>query len=107
MKNYIQKGEAIEVTTPAGGYTAGQLVTVGEIVGVAQNTTLENETAVISLAGVYNVAKATGAITQGAKCYLDAVAGNITTTATGNKLAGYAWLAAASGDATVQVKFLF
>lgn len=107
MKNYIQEGDVIEVVTPAGGYTSGQLVTVGELVGVATTTTLENETAAISICGVYEVDKATGAITQGAKCYHDVSTGKITTTASSNKLAGYAWLAAANGDTTVKVRLLF
>lgn len=107
MINCIQKGDIIIVTTPGGGYTSGQLVTVGELVGIAQNTTLVGETAAINMSGVFEVPKATGAITIGAILYHDTVAGNVTTTAGSLKVAGYAFAAQASGDATVQVRLRY
>ena len=40
MKNFIQPGDVVTVTTPAGGVTSGQLVIVAAIVGVAATTQL-------------------------------------------------------------------
>lgn len=106
MKNFIQKGNAIDINV-ASALTSGQLVTVGELVGVAVNTTDASIDNVMVVDGVFEVAKATGAITFGAKLYHDTVAGNVTTTAGSLKLAGYAVSAQASGDATVKLKLLF
>ena len=54
--------------------------------------------------GVFDLAKAAGAVTQGQLVYWDNVAKNVTTTATSNKLIGVATQAALSGDANVRVK---
>ena len=106
MKNFIQDGDCIDINVAA-ATTSGVLVTVGELVGVAVNTALANVDNVMCLDGVFEVAKATGAVTFGAKLYHDTVAGNVTTTAGSLKLAGYAVSAQASGDATVKLKLLF
>lgn len=106
MTNYIQNGDSIDVNI-ASAITSGQLVTVGELVGVAQNTTATGIDNVIAICGVYEVPKATGAITFGAKLYHDTATGNVTTTAGSLKLAGYAVSAQLSGDATVKLKLLF
>ena len=106
MKNYINEGEAIDINV-ASAITSGQLVTIGELVGVAVNTTATSVDNVMKICGVFEVPKATGAITFGAKLYHDTVAGNVTTTAGSLKLAGYAVSAQLSGDATVKLKLLF
>src|SRR5262245_30009453 len=53
-------------------------------------------------AGVCTLAKATGAITAGARVHSDNTAKNVTTTASGNWLIGAATAAAASGDTNRQ-----
>jgi predicted RecA/RadA family phage recombinase len=106
MTNYIQEGKTIQVATPAGGYTSGDLVKVGELVGIAVNTTLEGETAVISLEGVYEVPKV-GSQAQaiGVILYFDESEGHVTTaTDSGtNRKAGYAHVAAGADDTTVML----
>jgi predicted RecA/RadA family phage recombinase len=72
--------------------------------GVAVNKLANAEVGAFNLVGVYELAKATGAITAGAKVYWDNSAKNVTTTASGNSLIGAATVAALSGDATVIVR---
>jgi predicted RecA/RadA family phage recombinase len=106
MKNFIQYGDTIDINV-ATATVAGQLLTIGDVVGVVVNTTAANIDNAMCIDGVFEVPKAVGAITFGVKVYHDNVAGNITTTAGSLKLAGYAVSAQASGDATVKVKLIF
>jgi predicted RecA/RadA family phage recombinase len=106
MTNYIQEGKTIQVATPSGGYTAGDLVKVGELVGIAVNTTVEGETAVINLQGVYKVPKV-GSQAQaiGVTLYFDESEAEVTTSTdtNTNKKAGYAHVAAGADDTTVML----
>ena len=98
-------GLYMDYTTTA-AVTAGVPIVVGKVVGIPNVTAAANaDGTLVSLAceGVYELPKATGAITQGAAVYLTKD-GKITTTDTGNTLAGVAWTAAQSADATVMVK---
>jgi len=90
MKNYVQPGENITVPAPA-DVTAGQLVLVGSLVGVAQAAALSGEDVVLVRRGVFVLAKTSAqAWTVGAKIYRDATTGAATTTATSNLLIGVA-----------------
>lgn len=104
MKNLIQKGDVINYTVPSGGVTSGDPVAIGGMVGVAVNTGVEGDEIAVNLKGVYELPKATGAITKGQAVYLDESAGDITTESAGNVFAGFAWEAQDSGDATVLVR---
>lgn len=106
MKNYIQRGDVLDVTLAA-DVASGGVVVAGELVGVATTAGVTGDVVSVNLCGVFEVAKATGAISLGAKVYWDAANSNATTTASGNKQIGHAWVAALSGDATVQVKLLW
>jgi len=101
MKNYIQEGDCFEVVTPSGGYTSGQIVTVGATAGIAAGTYVEGQVAIVKTEGVYEVTKDSSAPAQGAKLYI--AAGVATTTASTNVFLGYAHVAALTGDATVKV----
>jgi predicted RecA/RadA family phage recombinase len=102
-QNYIQPGDVIEITAGA-TITSGQMVKVGAIVGVALNSATSGQTVRVRLKGVFNLPKAAGAITVGALVYLVEANGNLSTTASGNTAVGHAVKAAASGDATVEVR---
>ena len=106
MKNYIAEGEVIPVVTPSGGYTSGTMYLVGDIPGVAVITTVEGAIGSISIEGVYELPKASGAIAIGKLCYWDDSAKNITGTASSNKTAGYCYEAAASAATTVKVALM-
>ena len=58
MKNFVQKGDAIDVVTPSGGMTAGRFYIIGALAGVAALTTLEGEGNVLHRTGVYELPKA-------------------------------------------------
>ena len=104
MKNFIQKGDTLTLTAPTGGVSSGDGVLVGSLFGIAAGDAAENDNVEVQTTGVFDLPKATGAVTQGAKIYWDNTNKNVTTTATGNTLIGAATVAAVSGDATVQVK---
>lgn len=105
MQNYISSGKRLEVTTPAGGFAAGQVVKVGAIIGIANGAAVEGETAVITVKGIFSdLPKATGtAWVQGDTLYWDNTAKSFTKTATSNTFAGYAAADAASGATTGNV----
>lgn len=117
-QSFIQHGERLEVTLGSGetAVASGKGYLVGAMFGVVVSLTRNGQTvfanqasaqgdiAVVALEGVYQLPKASGAVTLGAKVYWDNTAKNITTTASGNTFVGYAWQAQASGDTTVQVK---
>ena len=104
MKNYIQPGNVVTLTAPAGGVHSGDGVLVGALFGVAAYDAVEGEQIEVSLAGVYALPKSVGAIGEGAKAYWDTTAKAVTATASGNKLIGACILAAGNGEATARVR---
>ncbi len=103
MKNWIVSGDTVTVVAPA-AVNSGEGLMVGSLFGVAVSTAAINENVEISITGVVDLPKASGAITQGAKIYWDNTAKNVTTTVGTNTLIGCAIVAAAVGDATVRVR---
>jgi predicted RecA/RadA family phage recombinase len=104
MKNYIQEGETMNYTAGA-AITAGQMVLVTGVVGIAVSDCASGAVGVMATMGVFEVAKeGTDAPAQGQIMYYNATNGTATVTASSNKVIGYAWAAAASGDSTVQVR---
>ena len=98
--------------TPTSAVTAGDVVVLGSIVGVAVTDIAANAKGALVIDGVFKVPKITGAITVGSKIYWDpagspvtgdASSGAATTTAGSLKVMGYAVAAAASGDSYVYV----
>ena len=104
MQNFVQKGEVVTVTTPAGGVVSGAGLLIGSLFGVAATTESEGDDVEIVTQGVFDLAKAAGAVTAGAALYWDVGAKKVTTTATANTLIGAATQAAADGDATSRVR---
>lgn len=104
MKNFVQRGKVLDFVNGTGAaILSGALVIAGALFGIAVTDIAVGETGAVNLEGVYELPKAAGAITQGAKVYWDATAGNVVTTASGNTLIGYAFEAAASGATVVRV----
>lgn len=104
MRNYIQIGDTITAVAPTGGVTSGDGVLIGSLFGVAAYSAAAGEEVELRTVGVFTLPKAAGAITFGSKAYFDGAAGNITGTATGNKLIGATIADAATGDATTLVR---
>ena len=112
MKNYIQRGEVLDFTIPsATTITAGQIVTVGAIAGVAVTGGDTGDVIAVQLQGVFKLPKASEAINVGAKVYVNA-AGEITTAAddgdtptpAAHVAVGYAFETVASNATAVAVK---
>lgn len=103
MRNYIMPGRMLPFVATA-ALLAGDVVVIGARIGIAAKNAAIGETVELAVDDVFSLPKATGAIAIGALVYWDAAAKKITTTASGNTLAGYAASAAASGDAFVNVK---
>jgi predicted RecA/RadA family phage recombinase len=106
MNNHIANGKIFAVTATV-LVLSGSLVKVGDLVGVAATDIAVGETGSVSIAGVYEVPKATGfAAAQGSKLYFDATAGKLSGTEAGNTFAGYAYESAATGDTLVRVRLV-
>lgn len=103
MKNFVQPGNIVTLIAP---YTvsSGGGALVGAIFGVAVDDVASAVEGEFALEGVFDIAKATGAVTQGQKMYWDNAAKVVTTTATSNAQVGHATQAAGSGDATARVR---
>ena len=105
MKNFISCGDYMEVTLAAAIVSGAGLLT-NDTFGVASKSGAIGDKVNVALEGVFELPKATGAISQGAKVYWDNTAKNITTTAMGNKLVGVCMAAVLSGDTKVQVRLM-
>ncbi len=87
---YVQPGEVIDwVNNSGSAKTSGSVVAMGNILGVALVDIANGATGAVGIRGVYNVAKASGAvIAQGESLLWDASAGNfddnLATPATGD-----------------------
>lgn len=103
MKNFVQDGDVLTLTAPYAVASGGGAL-VGTLFGVATSTVANAAQGEFATTGVFDLPKASGAITQGAKVYWDNTNKVVTTTASGNSLIGAAIAAAVSGDATARVR---
>ena len=105
MATYIQKGDVIDYTNgTAAKINAGDIVAIGNRIGIAGTDIAVGAVGTLVLEGVFEIPKATGAITVGAELYLD---GDGKATATKGQLTtviGIAVTAAVSADETVKAK---
>lgn len=105
MNNSIQTGKVITLTAPAGGVVSGVPVQIGQLLvvpvaTVAQGLPFEGDTM-----GVFTLLKDTAqALTEGQLVYWDDTASEISTTAAGNLLAGFAIQDALAADATAPIR---
>lgn len=98
MQNFRSNGSSIQLIAPAGGVVGGQTFSQGSIVGVVVADAAEGQQFTLRIAGEYEVKKLSGsAWAIGDKIYYDAATGNCSKDNT-KEFAGYASLAAASGD---------
>jgi len=106
MKNFIQPGEIMEFANCGTAISSGDMVVIGERVGVAMvDIAATSGSGSVSMEGVYSLPKTTSqAWAQGDKLFRDASTGKLTTTATGNTPVGYAFEAAESSANTGSCK---
>lgn len=101
---FVQNGSTIDYT-PGSAVAAMDIVTVGNIVGVAPRDIAANELGCLQIDGVFDLPKTAGsstAIAAGKKVYWTGSV--VTETASTNKLLGYSVKAAGDDDTTVRVK---
>ncbi len=104
--NYIQEGKTLTYSNATGSaIAAGDLVIVGQRVGVALVDIADGASGAVAVEGVYEVAKeASLSVSQGDLLYCDATSGELDKTETDHTLAGYAFADSASSETTVKVK---
>lgn len=106
-QNHIQPGESMPYSNSTGSDIAsGSPVLVGDRLCVALGDIPNGEDGNLATCEVWELPNtpAVAAIDQGQDVYWDAAAGKITSVATANTLAGYAWASTLIGDTTIQVK---
>ena len=105
MKNFVQPGQyGLTIVAPAGGVTAGELVIVGALYGVAACDAAAGAQVEIATEGVYDLAKnPPDALVAGAVAKI-AGAGNNVVAAGGTLGIGWVVQTAAAGTTTVRVK---
>lgn len=105
MKNYKEKGDVLDYTNATGtDIASGDVVIVGNLVGVAVTDIADTEAGAVNLTGAYELTKdAPLAIAQGDELFWNVAGSKVTKTATDKPL-GTAFVAALSADTTVVVK---
>ena len=105
MKNYLQNGHIVRVTTPAGGIASGDALIVGSIFGIAAYSSAEGDPVELSTTGVYMLPKATTAVLAvGARVSWDNTAKQVNTPAAGRFPIGVAVEAAENGVISIAVR---
>ena len=107
MKNFVQKGNALDLTAPSGGVTSGVPVKIGNMVVVPATDADEGDTFAGYVNGVFDItaegAASDQALAEGATVYWDATNKRATATSTNNTAFGYAAAAKATADTTVRM----
>ncbi len=106
MAQFIGNGNAVDFT-PAADTPAGTVVVYGDRIGVTKRDIVADNLGALHFTGEYDFAKAVGAseaIAEKAVVYWDESEGQITTTSSGNTLAGVATRSAGDDDTTVRVR---
>lgn len=111
MKNFVQRGEVITWTNGTGAdVVSGQVVAIGQILGVATGDIASTAVGEVALTGVFTVPKVTAAvIAQGEGVLWDVSVAkfddNLAVAATGDVTGGaVAWEAAGNGATTLKVR---
>ena len=101
---YVQRGESIDFT-PEKDVAAGDVVTVGSLVGVAKLDVRAGELGALALVGVYEIATGGAEVAAGAVVSVDPATGRVAAAgAAGAVRFGHAVAAAKATDATVNVR---
>lgn len=108
MKNYVQRGDVIEVTAAA-AVSSGDFYAVGQIGGVAQTDAAIGEKVQLAVVGVFDLTKVSTEVwAVGDAIYWDDLGSQMTNVANGLQV-GVATAAAANPSTTGEVRlgFLF
>ncbi len=103
--NYVKEGDVLDYQNGGSAVAAGAVVLVGKRIGIAIANIAANAKGAVGVTGVWTIAKlGTDVIAQGDLLYWDSANSRLTSTASGNTLAGYADAAAGNGVTTVNIK---
>ena len=105
LAKYIQRGHEIDFI-PEADVAAGDVVIIGDLVGIAKLDIKAGTLGSLALVGVFDIPKATGegtAIAVGAIVFWDAENSQITTTGGDNKYLGKTVIASSDNDAHARV----
>lgn len=105
-QTFVSPGRVATLTAPSGGVVAGTPVLIVDLLVIPRETVAQTLPFDGDVEGIHKgVPKATGQVwAEGAILYWDNTAGKFTTTATANRRAGAAVVAALSGDTTGTVR---
>lgn len=100
---YVMSGDVIDYVAGS-AITSGQVLLIGTRIGVALAAIASGATGAVRMLGIFTIAKlSTDVVAVGALLYWDNTNSRLTTTASGNTLAGYATAAAGNGVTTVEI----
>lgn len=101
---YIAPGNIIQLTAPE-AISANEVVKVGQIIGMSIASADNGDPVQVAVVGIFTFpCKSTDVVAAGELLYWDATNDQLTKTASGNTLVGYAVGASANGVTTVDVK---
>lgn len=104
--NFVQDGNVVTLTAPAGGCKSGDPLLIGAFFGVATTDADAGEDVETAVTGVWDLPSA-GAFGQGAACYWDSVAKKVTAVATAHPHIGVALVAVGSSGTLCRVRLGF
>ncbi len=104
MKNFVQRGDTLDVTAAA-AVASGDVVVIGSIIGVSNVDAEIGDSFALDVVGVFTLPKTSAlAISVGDVLYYDAANKVVNKTASGNTKIGVAVTAAANPSASVNVR---
>lgn len=111
-QNFQQDGDRIPYTSTGAATSAGDVVVIGNVLGVALVDIAENATGTVAIKGVFTCPKVSGAvIAQGEKVTWDSSAGafddSLATPATGDVTGASAFAFEAKGTSTTTIAICF
>ncbi len=106
MNTFINEGRRLPYSNTGSAISSGDVVILGGSIGIAvDDIAATTGTGVLEVEGVHQLAAASAdTFAVGMQLYWSTANANLTTTATSNKKAGFAWIAKASGTVLAQVK---
>ena len=104
MKNFVQRGDTLDVTAAA-AVASGDVVVIGSIIGVSNVDAEIGDSFALEVVGVFTLPKTSAlAISVGDVLYYDAANKVVNKTASGNTKIGVAVTAAANPSPSVNVR---
>ena len=101
---FYQDGKRIDIVQ-SGDIDSGDIVVIGELIGVQTNQIKKDEKGSVAVSGVFQVVKKSAdTFTAGQKVYWDNTLQQATSTASGNTLMGLTVAQAGASDSNVLVK---